>query len=91
MESNFHIGIAVLILLGFGLLDFLSSWFIIALNRLQIATTTILTFLLQMGAGVGVIEYTHNFYYLLFAAVGASLGNVILVLREKRRQKQDKK
>jgi hypothetical protein len=44
-----------------------------------------------MGAGVGVIEYTHNFYYLLFAAVGASLGNVILVLREKRRQKQDKK
>jgi hypothetical protein len=89
--TTFNIGMAILIFLGFFIIDILSSWFIIALNRLQVATTTILTFLLQMGAGAGVFEYTHNFYYLIFAACGATLGNFVLVTIEKRRIKNDKK
>jgi hypothetical protein len=82
---------AFLVFLGFFTIDILSSCFIIALNKLQVGTTTILTFLLQMGAGIGIFQYTHNLYYLVFAACGASIGNFVLVTIEKKKQKNDKK
>jgi hypothetical protein len=78
---------ALIIFLGYFLLDILSSWFIIALNKLQLGTTTILTFLLYIGSGAGIYQYTHHFIYLLFAALGASLGNFVLVTIEKIKQK----
>jgi hypothetical protein len=77
---------AVAIFFGYLILDVLSSWFIIALNKLQTGTTTTLTFLLYIGSGAGIYQYTHHFFYLVFAALGASLGNFLLVYIEKRRQ-----
>ena len=79
---------AVLIFFGYAILDYVSSWFYIALSKLQVVTTTTLTFLLYLGGGAGIYEYTHNFTYLLFAASGACLGNFILVFREKRRKRK---
>jgi lipoprotein signal peptidase len=81
---------ALAIFFGYFILDIGSSWFIIALNRLQLGTTTILTFLLYMGSGIGIFKYTHNISYLVFAALGASLGNFVLVLIAKRQQKFNK-
>jgi hypothetical protein len=78
----------ILIFIGYFLMDIVSSWFIIALNKLQITTTTILTFLLYMGAGAGIYQYTHQFSYLIFAALGATLGNFTLVTIEKRRRRK---
>ena len=80
---------AVLIFFGYLVIDVASSWFIIALNKLQRATTTILTFCLHMGSGIGIYQYTHNFSYLIFAALGASLGNYILLTIEINRQKKN--
>jgi hypothetical protein len=40
-----------------------------------------------MGSGAGIYQYTHHFIYLLFAASGASLGNLVLVTIEIRREK----
>jgi hypothetical protein len=82
---------AVLIFLGYFALDILSSWFIIALNRLQRGTTTILTFLLYIGSGAGIYQYTHHFSYLVFAALGASVGNFVLLTIEINRQKNKSK
>jgi hypothetical protein len=77
---------AVIIFFGYFLLDIASSWFIIALNKLQTGTTTILTFLLYIGSGAGIYQYTHHFFYLVFAALGASLGNYVLVTLAKKRE-----
>jgi hypothetical protein len=82
---------AVLIFIGYFGLDILSSWFIIALNRLQRGTTTILTFLLYIGSGAGIYQYTHHFSYLVFAALGACLGNYVLLTIEINRQKNKSK
>jgi lipoprotein signal peptidase len=80
---------ALAIFIGYFIMDIISSWFIIALSKLHLTTTTILTFLLYMGGGAGIYQYTHHFSYLIFAAFGASLGNFVLVSFEKRRQKND--
>ena len=80
---------AIAIFFGYFILDIASSWFIIALNKLQKGTTTILTFLLYIGSGAGIYQYTHHFFYLVFAALGASLGNYVLVVWEIRRQKNN--
>jgi hypothetical protein len=87
MFQGIEIWTALIIFLGYFFLDILSSWFIIALNKLQRGTTTTLTFLLYMGSGAGIYQYTHHFIYLLFAASGASLGNLVLVTIEIRREK----
>jgi hypothetical protein len=86
MFKDIDIGLAVLIFIGYFFLDILSSCFIIALNKLQTATTTILTFLLYIGSGAGIYQYTHHFTYLLFAALGASLGNYVLVKIERQKK-----
>jgi len=39
-----------------------------------------------MGSGIVIFQYTHNLSYLVFAALGASLGNYILLTIEIRRQ-----
>ena len=80
---------AIAIFFGYFILDIASSWFIIALNKLQTGTTTILTFLLYIGSGAGIYQYTHHFFYLVFAALGASLGNYVLVESEKKHQERD--
>jgi hypothetical protein len=80
---------AIFIFVGYFFLDVLSSWFILALNRLQLWTTTGLTFLLYIGSGAGIYQYTHNFTYLIFAALGATLGNFFLVWEEINRQKKN--
>jgi hypothetical protein len=90
MFQGIEIGTAILIFFGYFIMDIISSWFLLALNKLQITTTTILTFLLYIGSGAGIYQYTHHFFYLVFAAFGASLGNYILVVVEKRRQRYDK-
>jgi hypothetical protein len=89
MFEGVQFSTALLIFIGYFALDILSSWFIIALNRLQITTTTILTFLLYIGSGAGIYQYTHHFTYLIFAALGATLGNLVLVLIEKKRLKKN--
>ena len=89
MFQDIEIGRAVLIFFGYCILDIVSSWFFVALGRLQVVTTTILTFCLYIGGGAGIYQYTHNFAYLLFAALGASLGNFILVSVEKRRKNSE--
>ena len=81
---------AILVFFGFFTIDILSSCFIIELGKLNRSSTTALTFILQMGAGAGVFQYTHNFSYLVFAALGASLGNFVLVTVEIRRRKLTK-
>ncbi len=90
MLERIDIGTAILIFFGYALMDIVSSWFIIALSKLQLTTTTILTFLLYMGGGAGIYQYTHNFSYLIFAALGACLGNFILVSVERRRAAKSK-
>jgi hypothetical protein len=90
MFQEIEIGKAILIFFGYALMDVISSCFIIALSKLQITQTTILTFLLYMGGGAGIYQYTHNFSYLIFAALGASLGNFLLVTVERRRKKNNK-
>jgi hypothetical protein len=77
---------AVIIFFGYFTIDILSSCFIIALNKLHRGATTTLTFLLTVGAGMGIYQYTHHILYLLFAGCGASLGNFVLVTIAKKRQ-----
>ena len=89
MLNGIHFWTAIAIFFGYFILDIASSWFIIALNKLQTGTTTILTFLLYIGSGAGIYQYTHHFFYLVFAALGASLGNYVLVVWEIRRQKNN--
>ena len=89
MLNGIHFWTAIAIFFGYFLMDIISSWFLLALNKLQITTTTILTFLLYMGGGAGIYQYTHHISYLVFAACGASLGNYVLVTVEKRRRKND--
>jgi hypothetical protein len=89
MFQDIEIGKALLIFFGYCLLDITSTWYFVALSKLWKGTTTILTFCLYMGGGAGIYQYTHNFSYLLFAALGASLGNYILVSVEKRRKNSE--
>lgn len=80
---------AIIIFFGYCLLDITSSWFFIELSKLHRNSTTILTFLLYIGGGAGIYEYTHNLAYLVFAACGASLGNYLLLTIEIRNKKRD--
>jgi energy-converting hydrogenase Eha subunit E len=82
---------AVIVFFGYLIIDILSSWFIIALNKLQRGTTTIQTFCLHMGSGLIIFQYTHNLSYLVFAALGAFLGNYILLTIAIRKSAKDKK
>jgi hypothetical protein len=90
MFQDIEIGKALLIFFGYCLLDITSTWYFVALSKLWKGTTTILTFCLYMGSGIGIYQYTHAFSYLVFAAAGASLGNFILVSWEIRKQKAAK-
>jgi hypothetical protein len=90
MFHNIEFWKAFLIFIGYFFLDIASSWFIIALNKLQRGTTTILTFCLTYGSGTIIFQYTHNLSYLLFAALGASLGNFVLVTIERRKTAKSK-
>jgi hypothetical protein len=85
--EGINLGTAMLIFFGYFCIDIASSWFIIALNKLQRVTTTTLTFCLTYGSGTIIFQYTHNLSYLLFAALGASLGNFVLLTIEIERQK----
>jgi hypothetical protein len=87
MFEGIQFWIAVGVFTLFCALDFLSSWFIIEFLKRKRWSTSIQTFLLQMGAGIGVYQYSHKFCYLIFAALGAALGNFILVTWQKKRDK----
>jgi hypothetical protein len=76
---------AFFIFFGYCIIDIASSWFIIELGKLHKTTTTVLTFLLYMGTGTGIYQYTHHYFYLILAALGASLGNFILVTIAKKK------
>jgi hypothetical protein len=89
MFHDIEIGKAILIFIGYAILDLISTWYFVALSKLWKGTTTILTFCLYMGSGIGIYQYTHNIVYLVFAALGASLGNFILVTLEIKKQKND--
>ena len=91
MFHDIEIGKALLIFLGYCLLDITSTWYFVALSKLWKGTTTILTFCLYMGSGIGIYQYTHTFAYLVFAALGASLGNYILLTIAIRKSAKDKK
>jgi hypothetical protein len=88
MVEQFNIWLAILIFVGYFFIDVISSWFIIALGKLQRGTTTTLTFLLYMGSAAGIFQYTHNFSYSVFMALGAALGNFVLVTIEIRKKKK---
>jgi hypothetical protein len=77
--EGINIFTAIIIFFAYFFIDIASSCFILELNKLQRASTTTLTFCLHMGSGAIIFQYTHNISYLVFAALGASLGNFVLL------------
>jgi hypothetical protein len=81
--QNFNIGLAVIIFIAYAVVDAAYAYYTLSVTRLKPYTAA------SVGAGMhfilafGVINYVHNYFYIIPLALGSWVGTFLLVKREK--------
>ena len=83
---EFNIWTALFLFVTYFFFDILYSWFILSVQNLKAALSSIISGSMYVISAIGVIKYTENAFYLLPVALGASLGTYFFIKHEKKKE-----
>ena len=83
VASEFSWEIAIVLFVMYVIIDFVYAAYILAVNRLQPYNAATYSSILYVMLAYGVINYSHNHWYLIPIGMGAWVGSFVLVISEK--------
>lgn len=83
VASEFSWEITFVLFVTYVIIDFVYAAYILYVNRLQAVRAATCSSILYVLLAYGVLNYTHNHWYLIPIGIGAWLGSWLLVMKEK--------